>query len=200
MKSKNLVVAGVSLAASLGAIGGGALLSSNAMAASTDSAPATATITMVSLGDGTSKPFSCTISGVTLPKVLTGSGAPGQSIAASGTDSLTQGTPGSAFTFTPGLPVPAAEGGLVVASASATDSGAMDAKLSNGATVFSGNLSITATAAPGAPRPDLSKAVSLDSVPAGTPEQCAAVQKNMPAAGAGVSSLSVNGATATQKP
>lgn len=135
MNQRNKLVASVAVAAATAAIGTGALISSNAMAASTD--PGKATVTVVSASSDGSTPISCTFNDVTLPKtvglgpidgasgvvstakLVTGSGSSGQIVTGSATaisdGAVPPGNPPAGGTVA--VSVSAGEGALAPASA-----------------------------------------------------------------------------------
>jgi hypothetical protein len=185
MRKRNLIVGGGSLAIACAAIATGALVSSNAMAASDAPTDGTATISVVSLSSDGSDPIMCTYDDIQLPMggvVLDATAMP------------LGGMPEGAVLTGPG-PV-SVSSATVDASGAATvitgTDGSVPPEL--GTQIGAGSISITATAAAGGPgeissvpsMPGLGAVVlSTDSARQGTAEECAALKPPF-AAGAGM--------------
>jgi hypothetical protein len=157
VNQRNKLVASVAVAAATAAIGTGALISSNAMAASSDAGKAT--VTVVSAGSDGSTPISCTFHDVTLPNV----------------DPSQVKTANVAVGAASATAIPVNGGSVNIDPSSATVTGA-------GTMILEGSAGASTAAPAGSAVIDPSNlvAISAGNPRPGTEQECAALKSTLP--------------------
>ncbi|MDO8363273.1 MAG: hypothetical protein Q7V88_10290 [Actinomycetota bacterium] len=186
MKQRNKLFAGLSLAVAGAAIGAGAIVSANAMAASGDDAPPTDVLTMISMSSDGSQPVQCTFSGEEAATIIGDMPLPVP------TDDIAKlEANGGPITITNGQPPEGFDGQIITGTGTVISTGTITAAGGEGGIVQigEGGLPLPELSLPeGMPEPVL---ISADEAREGTPEECAAMLENAPPAGGQMVSTAV---------